>query len=282
MSGNQRMFFLNETFKKAWQDDNLFERVCALEGKVYRALENRKTLRFVHENRAYYVKIHWGVGWGEIFKNCLQLRWPVLGAQNEWRAIAKLKDLGIDTMTPGAYEVKGWNPAKLHSFIVTEALDCTESLEDYFSGWGNHEASFKQKLALIKKVSEISKKMHKHGVNHRDFYICHLLLDKNSLCEKDGAIDPRIFIIDLHRAQVRKHTPTRWLVKDIGGLLFSILDNGLTKTDLYRFMKIYSGKTLRATLTEDRIFWRAVFRRARKMYLKTDNELPQWMGRMSV
>ena len=32
----------------------------------------------------------------------------------------KLKELNIDTMTPVAYAVKGVNPAKQYSFIVTE------------------------------------------------------------------------------------------------------------------------------------------------------------------
>lgn len=253
-----------------------------MKGNVYRSLKSRKTVRFDLEGKAYYAKIHWGVGWKEIFKNCLQLKWPVCSARNEWLAIEKLKDLGVDTMTPVAYGVEGWNPAKLHSFIVTEALDSTESLEEYCSGWSSHRPLFRQKLALIRKVSEISKRIHEHGVNHRDFYICHLLLATRSLCEQDRSIEPRIFIIDLHRAQVRKHTPNRWRVKDIGGLFFSTLSNGLTRTDNYRFMKIYSGKSLRSTLSEDKAFWQAVFRRGRKMYLKSDHALPDWMAQMTV
>jgi|TARA_Y100000310_G_scaffold3236_3_gene4141 heptose I phosphotransferase len=273
------MFYLNDTFAQAWQDHDPYERARTLEGEVYRSLESRRTVRFDLGGRAYYAKIHWGVGWWEIVKNCLQLKWPVLSARNEWRAIQRLKDLGIDTMTPVAYGVEGWNPAKLNSFIVTEALDATESLEEYCSRWSDDRPSFRQKLSLLRKVGEISKKMHEHGVNHRDFYICHLLLATRSMLERDGGIDPQIFVIDLHRAQVRNDTPTRWRVKDIGGLLFSALGNGLTRTDLLRFMKIYSGKPLRVTLLEDRTFWEAVFRRGCKMYLKSDHDLPDWMQR---
>jgi heptose I phosphotransferase len=276
------MQYLDETFRQAWQDDDLFEKVWALEGKVYRSLETRRTIRFDLGGRGYYAKIHWGVGWSEIIKNCSQLKWPVFSARNEWLAIEKLKDLGIDTMTPVAYGVKGWNPARLRSFIVTEALEPAISLEDFCSDWRDHRPPFKQKLALVRKVSEISKKMHAHGVNHRDFYICHLLLDTRSLGEKGGGIEPEIFLIDLHRAQLRKATPVRWRIKDISGLLFSVMGNDLTKTDLFRFMKIYSGKSLRSTLLEDRAFWQAVFRKARKMYLKADNDLPGWMAQISV
>ncbi|MST95429.1 MAG: hypothetical protein EXS33_09230 [Pedosphaera sp.] len=40
-----------------------------------------------------------------------------------------------------------------------------------------------------------------------------------------------LFVIDLHRAQLRDRVPARWLVKDLGGLLFSALDCGLTRRD---------------------------------------------------
>ena len=37
-----------------------------------------------------FIKLHYGVGWREIFKNLLLGRWPVLGAKNEWRALAHI------------------------------------------------------------------------------------------------------------------------------------------------------------------------------------------------
>jgi heptose I phosphotransferase len=57
-------------------------------------------------------------------------------------------------------------------------------------------------------------------------------------------------------------------VKDVSGLLFSGIDAGVTRTDLFRFMKVYSGKTLRKTMTEDKRFWQAVIVRAQKLYLR--------------
>lgn len=53
--------------------------------------EARRTLRIEVAGQGYlFVKIHRGVGWKEILKNLLSLRLPVLGAGNEWRAIARL------------------------------------------------------------------------------------------------------------------------------------------------------------------------------------------------
>jgi heptose I phosphotransferase len=43
---------------------------------------------------------------------------------------------------------------------------------------------------------------------------------------------------------------------------------GLTKRDLLRFMRYYSQKELRETLTIEAKFWKNVHQRARSMYKK--------------
>jgi heptose I phosphotransferase len=55
----------------------------------------------------------------EIFKNLVQLRLPVLGAKNEWRAVQKLQQLDIPTLEIMAYGSQGCNPARLKSFLLT-------------------------------------------------------------------------------------------------------------------------------------------------------------------
>ena len=74
--------------------------------------------------------------------------------------------------------------------------------------------------------------------------------------------------MDLHRAQMRKRIPARYRVKDVAGLYFSSMDAGLTRRDYFRFMRLYRGKSLRKTLTEERGFWREVDMTARKLYSK--------------
>ena len=81
--------------------------------------------------------------------------------------------------------------------------------------------------------------MHANGINHRDFYICHFLLDVSADVYRQSPQALRLSLIDLHRVQLRKRTPSRWVVKDIGGLYFSSMRIGLTRRDLYRFMKVY-------------------------------------------
>jgi len=64
----------------------------------------------------------------------LQFRLPVLGARNEWLAIQRLQRLDIDTMTLVGYGERGSNPAQRQSFVITEALEETVSLEDLQPG----------------------------------------------------------------------------------------------------------------------------------------------------
>ena len=122
---------LREDFALYWQDQDPFQAVEEISGKVYREKEGRRTLRFEKHGRAFFLKLHSGVGWFEIIKNLLQMRLPVIGASNEWQAIKLLHEIGIDTLTPVAYGERGLNPARKKSFLVTEELSNTLSLAKY-------------------------------------------------------------------------------------------------------------------------------------------------------
>jgi heptose I phosphotransferase len=253
-----------------------FDYLMQLDGERFRDIANRRTLRFTLNGKRYFLKAHYGVGWKEIIKNLLQLRLPVLGARNEWQALQALTRLGVDTMKLVAYGERGWNPAHRQSFVVTEALEETESLEDFCAGWETHppvtKAGLCLKRALIERVATIARRMHANGINHRDFYICHFLLDVSADVYQQPPQALRLSLIDLHRVQLRKRTPLRWVVKDIGGLYFSSMRIGLTQRD--RFMKVYRDTTLRTTLREDGKFWSRCRLRAFSLYHSFYHELP--------
>lgn len=237
-----------------------------LEGEVFRQVEGRKTLRFEMSGRGYFIKTHSGVGWREIFKELSQGRLPILGAENEYQAIKRLPQIDIDTMTFAGYGKRGWNPARQESFVITEALDNRESLEDFCAKWPQSPPDFRLKKMLIEKVAGIARNLHENGLNHRDLYICHFLLETERLPEFLAGGEIRLELIDLHRMQSRQKTPLRWSVKDIAALHFSSMDIGLTKRDLYRFIRYYSNKPLRQQLNEESLFWRRVQKRANRLY----------------
>ncbi|MEF8751975.1 MAG: lipopolysaccharide core heptose(I) kinase RfaP [Candidatus Accumulibacter necessarius] len=245
---NSDKLVLDEPWRSLWAGKDPFVAVEALEGEVFRELEGRRTLRTEVAGRGYFVKIHHGIGWAEMLKNLLSLRLPVLGAQNEWRAIQRLRELGVDSMRAVAYGQRGHNPARRRSFLVTEELAPTVSLEDYSLDWAELPPPVRLKRVLITRVAEMARRMHAGGVNHRDFYICHFLLH---LDPPPTAERLRLSLIDLHRAQVRARTPRRWRDKDLAALYFSALDIGLTSRDLLRFVAAYFARPLRHVLSEE-------------------------------
>ena len=254
---------LSEPFKSLWADKDPFVEVERLEGEVYRELEGRRTLRTEVDGRGYFVKIHRGIGWGEIVKNLASAKLPVLGAGQEWIAIERLRLAGVPSMTAVAYGERGANPASQHSFIITEELAPTISLEDFSLDWRNQPPAPALKRALIAEVARMTGMMPRAGVNHRDCYICQFLLHTDKPVTAD---DFKLSVIDLHRAQVRRQLPMRWRNKDLAALYFSVLDIGLTRRDKLRFLRGYFQQPLRQILREEARLLAWLEGKANKLY----------------
>ncbi len=261
------MLYLSEEFARGIEGADPFASLQAMNGKVYREVKGRKTLQFQLGGKSYFVKLHFGVGWLEIVKNLVLFRMPILSAENEWEAISKLQSLGVATMTIVAYGRKGWNPARRQSFIVTEDLTETISLEDCCREWRNNPPEYLLKLKLIRQIAEISRSLHDGGVCHRDFYLCHFLLPKKSLDRSDNG-HLTLSLIDLHRAMVKQNLNKRWLIKDIGSLYYSAMNIGLRQRDLLLFMKLYQNSGLSNCLKDNRKFWKSVQKRALALHKK--------------
>ncbi|MBI2382212.1 MAG: lipopolysaccharide core heptose(I) kinase RfaP [Gammaproteobacteria bacterium] len=262
------MIRIESAYRYQFRQFARFEDFFKLEGKTAKKAHNRHIRSFELDGRCYYIKNHAGVGWKEILKNLLALRLPVITSRTEWKAIAYLRYLGIPTLTPVAYGIKGLNPASRRSFLITEDLGPNITLDALTRDWPNRPPPRALKQALLSGVARIAGRVHSHGFNHRDFYLCHFLLD---LSRGEASYDPatlRLILIDLHRAQVRHITPKRWVIKDVGSLYFSAMAIGLTRRDLLRFMAHYQGTDWRNTLIRDEKFWLAVRTRAESLYQK--------------
>ena len=135
------------------------------------------------------------------------------------------------------------------------------------------------KRALLGQVADIARRMHGAGMNHRDFYLCHFLVRDRDCRRWSGEDALSLVLIDLHRVQRRERVPERWLVKDLGGLLFSALDAGLTRRDLFRFVEAYEGKPWRESLSEKGVFWRKVWRNAVRLYVPFHGRQPPLSGK---
>jgi len=263
-----RTVIVRDELSDEWTGQDVFTLMENMQGKIAREMKDRQTLRFEINGRGYYRKWHRGVGWREIFKNLLQLRLPVLGATNEWKALNKLRALNIPSLIPLAYGVRGKNPARQQSFIVTRELADVVQLDHYFE---QNSVAIKPRLLILKQLALMVRALHEAGINHRDLYLCHFMLKPESLVAGNN---PEIYLIDLHRAQCRVQVPRRWQIKDLAALYYSSLNLGFNRRDSLRFLKIYSDCPLRDILENNASLLKQVQQRALKIYWRDFGHAP--------
>jgi heptose I phosphotransferase len=255
---------LEASLKKYFTGDaDLFAQIMRQRGKIYRELEGRRTQRIELGGTGYFLKQHFGVGWREIFKNLFSGRLPVVSAKNEWRALRQLAALNVATLQVAGFGRRGINPATVQSFLLTPELTNVISLEDLCKTWPSQPPEVKFKRRLINAVAVIARTLHTAGINHRDFYLCHFLWEQGT--------PQKLYLIDLHRAQIRPKTPARWQLKDLAGLYFSSKDIGLTAHDIWRFVKAYRQAPLREIFNKEQNFWKKVKQRGDKLYRRHSN-----------
>ena len=269
--------FLTNELKNLFSSGDFFSIAENIEGEVFRKTANRITKEFTFEENRYFIKLHYGVGWKEIFKNIFKFRAPTIGASPEWKALKKLRSLGIEGPEPVGFYSTGINPANLKSFLITKSLINTISLEEALKKGEFQKLSFCKKREFIEKIALISQNLHNNGVNHRDYYLCHFHVDK------DLDVNKSIYLIDLHRAQLRSFVPTRWASKDIGGLIHSAMGFNLNEKDFYRFMRTYLQCSLKEAIQDHSKFLGTSRNRAFRMFMKPilkeiDISLPQEKG----
>lgn len=191
---------------------------------------DRFTLRFTlldnGKERSFYIKRHGRSALKEYLKPLLRLTWPILGARNEWEAILAFHSAGLPTMTPVAIGECGAN-----SFLITEALEACDKLSELRDEWAkDRQAHAGRRAELLDQVAKLSRKMHKAGLHHQDYYLGHLLCSQ---------ADPsQLYVIDLGRVRHQQPLAQRWVVKDLAQLDFSA---DATPRERIRFLREYLG-----------------------------------------
>jgi UDP-glucose:(heptosyl)LPS alpha-1,3-glucosyltransferase/heptose I phosphotransferase len=220
----------------------------------------RKTIQVNLGTKSYFIKQHFGVGWGEIAKNLLSFKEPILGAMTEVKAIQKLYEIDIPTTPLVAYGQQGCSPASMRSFVMTEDLGDIVSLEDLCADWQTNPPDERFKQKLIQALAQLAAKLHSAGLCHRDFYLCHFVLKKQTLAQDSI----NLYLIDLHRMLQGQSSNGIAVMKDIAGLYFSAIDSGFSEEDWLLFRQYY--------LPQSSAFWRQVEQRAQQLYAKFHSE----------
>ncbi|MGB0257771.1 MAG: lipopolysaccharide core heptose(I) kinase RfaP [Coraliomargarita sp.] len=257
-----------ELEERLTDEPDLFGWFLTQQGDAHRDVKNRLTYEVHLEGLHFYVKRHLGCGWGEVIKEWYRLRKPVVSARTEWEGAEALATAGVRVPKVLGKGERGAYPHAVESFVALEALEDCETLEYFKEGWldvrGNRWVTLKQ--ALINEVGTMTGRMHRSGINHRDCYLCHFLINRTVIQNWQPGCELPLTLIDLHRVQQRSEVPTRWQVKDLRSLIFSAMDVGLTSADCGRFLKAYLGSDWKAQLRNNSGFWKQVIKRALNMY----------------
>lgn len=192
-----------------------------------------------------------------LLKNCLFF-FRTYSAVHEWRTILAFKASGLPTMTPVAAGARRrfllWN----ESFLLTEGIAQTKTLEqaageDYFYP-PLTAVRLQQKRHLIADLAQLTRKMHCGGFNHQDFYLCHILVNVNN------PDDPLLYIADLHRVRREKKIKQCRQIKDLAALDYSAPQRFISRSDRLRFMKQYDSM-----LAKDRCFLKRIIKKTAKI-----------------
>lgn len=248
----------------AFLDGDPVERAWAMQGDIVRDVAGRQTLRVQLDGAAYYLKRHQGVGLGEIFKNWLVGKRPILGARNEFQACRHLEARGLTAPRVAAFAENDAPAPSRSSFVLTDELAGYEDLKVKTLRWLEAAPTPLEKRRLLMRVADFARRFHEAGLVHRDFYLCHLLE------HPDPSRD--LGVLDLHRALIFEEIPRHWRLKDLAALLYSSLDLPISRMSWLRFVRVYTGCPLKETFAEDGAFWQEVYERALKLYRKGERK----------
>ena len=260
----QGNLFVNKDFSEFLDASGLasVDDFMQLEGVVVKsAVRERSTQRLNLEGVTVYVKKHFFPGVREVLKSFLRFKFP-LGALNEWQALLAFHAHNIPTMTPicaGRKPLLG--KIEKESFLLTENLGEASRLDDFLkrnSAIPCRGKVLETKKRILENLADITRRMHSAGINHRDYYLCHILMDNRE----------RLYVIDLHRVNARDKVGKRWMVKDLAALLFSSLEVPVTHGQRLAFYKRYMQISRLAT--DDKSLIRLIVKKCNKIARHTE------------
>jgi heptose I phosphotransferase len=257
---------LNAALRKHWSGDP-YPAANRQTGKIMRQAGGRVTLKFSIANQDYYLKRHQSTVWRIILRKFFLGRIAVAEMAAELDALLKLDRIGISAPVP-----VGWGWGTNGSFIVTQGLSDSVSLESHVAGWKEDKPELRHRKALLENVAELTRTLHACGINHRDLYLCHYYLRHDSAKNQ-----PALHILDLHRAQLRAYVPDNQRIKDLGALLSSAHHLFLTEREQLRFIRHYHKIPLNTLSLRQWQLWAKVLKRAQKIWVRNiyKQTLPQ-------
>ncbi len=171
-----------------------------------------------------FIKRYQPVSFREWLKNAFSLKFTHFDAWHEWESIIAFHRNGLSTAVPLAV---GRNHDGTNCILTLGITGYTRA-SDLFEKFGGDE--IERKEYLIDKLAVYAGTMHKAGMAHQDFYLVHFFIREQ---DKDA-----VYLIDLQRVILQQPLRERWIVKDLGQLLFSAR-NVVTDNEIQCFREKY-------------------------------------------
>jgi len=237
---------INDEYAPLLSQNNLIDFTTLMlykNGKtVKQALKERSTVKLsLKSDRGEigaYLKRYQAPGFKAWVGSLLRFSFP-RSAMDEWKNILTFHTHALPTMVPLSVGLRKHLGLKKESFLLTREIEGVERLEHYLPRHLSpplNSYHLKEKRSLIKELALHVRRMHLLGLNHRDLYLCHILV------KKDSYNNWKIYFADLHRVDQRKKVGLRWKIKDLAALNYSADKNLITSTDRLRFITHYQGE----------------------------------------
>ncbi|HMC64582.1 MAG TPA: lipopolysaccharide kinase InaA family protein, partial [Gemmataceae bacterium] len=159
-------------------------------------------------------------------------------ARIEYEKALVVAKRGVPTITPLAVGHRSFTAGPRDSFLVTRALEDTESLNSFLENRlsafePGRQARVRQRLAIM--LGGFVARMHDAGIRHDDLH------PGNLLVHLDAGDRPSLYLIDLHA--VRLGLPLQWRASRENLIIFNrwfVLR--ASRTDRLRFWRAYCGE----------------------------------------
>lgn len=170
----------------------------------------------------------------------------------EFDHICRFRENGFATVSPVACGEKRRGDHVV-SFLITEDFYPFVSLEEiirhrpeFFSG----TAGGRRKDILLETVGRLARRMHRCGLNHRDFNATHILLHYAEGCEQ-----PETALFDLQRVDRDSFFRFRWPIRTLARVGQTLPATLFTEADRLTLFRAYKGKAMLNLRDRFQRFW---------------------------
>ena len=212
----------------------------------FHAKQGRSTGRWVLEasgqRLSVYLKRHYRLPW---WRGLLATLWPRAAWSPGMRERANLLAAAAEGLpVPTVVAAGEWiGPrGKLQSFLAIEQLQGMIPLHQAIPRAKQRLAGTafcRWKAGLAAEMARLARLLHERRCFHKDLYLCHFYIPEADTFRCPTVWRDRVYVIDLHRMQRHPWVWPIWLLKDLGGLLYSSDVEGVTPRDRLRFWRCY-------------------------------------------